>query len=174
MSDLRFPVGPEPSVDETTSEERASWIAEIAALPGNLRAAVAGLDAAQLATPYRVGGWTVRQVVHHLADGHMNAYIRTKFALTMDRPTIMPYDENAWAGMTDASDAEIERSLTLLEGLHARWAALWRGLGAGDWKRLYLHPERGPVRLEQQLGSYAWHCRHHVAHITSLRQRNGW
>ncbi len=169
----RYPIGPMPARDATTAEERAAWIREIAAAPALLRQAVSGLDEAQLDTPYREGGWTLRQVVHHVPDSHMNAYVRMKLALTEDRPTIKPYDEARWAELAD-SRGPVEGSLVLLDRLHERWVRLWEALDEAQFARTLMHPEIGAVRLDQMLASYAWHGRHHTAHITSLRTRMGW
>lgn len=149
-------------------------IEEIARTPANLRSAVQGLSTKQLDTPYRPGGWTVRQVVHHLPDSHMNSYVRFKLALTEDEPTIKPYAEDRWAELSDTKATPIETSLTLLDSLHARWVALLRSLDSEQWKRNFRHPELGPVSLEKSLALYAWHGRHHVAHIRNLREREGW
>jgi len=135
---------------------------------------VAGLSQEQIDTPYRPGGWTVRQVVHHVPDSHLNSYIRFRLALTEQEPTIKPYDEKRWAELADSRTGPMEVSLALLESLHARWVLLLRALTAADWKRTYRHPELGVVNLERTASLYAWHGRHHVAHITSLRQRMGW
>ena len=175
MEDLRYPVGPDPTVHSVTLAERQGWVAEIAACPANLRAAVYGLDKHQLATPYRPDGWTVWQLVHHVADSHMNALVRFKLALTENHPTIKPYDEVAWAKLPDTERTPIEVSLALTETLHARWVNLMEAMSDADWQRTYHHPEgRRDFRLEQVVSSYAWHCRHHTAHITALRQRKGW
>ena len=171
--DLRYPVGrftpaaPSPA-------RRAADSADIAALPQKLLDAVAGLDERQLDTPYRPGGWTVRQVVHHLADSHMNALIRLKLALTETEPTIKPYDENAWATLADMR-LPIEVSLALADGVHRRWAALNAALQERDYARTWTHPEHGKTfTIEVLLQNYAWHSRHHVAHITALRARENW
>ncbi len=154
---------------------RQQWMTDIAAAPAQLRAAVAGLTPAQLDTPYRDDGWTVRQVVHHLPDSHLNAYTRIKLALTEDEPTIKPYEEARWAELPDARGGEIEPSLSLLESLHQRWLMLLRQLSSSDFDRRFRHPEHGRIfGLNEVLAMYAWHGRHHVAHITSLRQRMGW
>lgn len=153
--------------------ERAAWIRQMADAPAALRSAVAGLSDAQLDTPYREGGWTVRQVVHHLPDSHLNAYVRMKLALTEDHPTIKPYHEARWAELPD-SRAPLEVSLALFERLHERWVLLWESLDQEQFARTLVHPEIGVVRLDQMLASYAWHGRHHTAHITSLRARMGW
>ena len=149
-------------------------ISEIERAPAALRAAVAGLSDAQLDTPYRDGGWTVRQVTHHVPDSHMNAYMRWKLALTEDEPTIKPYAEDRWAQLADTQSTPIEVSLVMLESLHDRWVRLLRSLGPSDWKRQFRHPEMGVVSLEKNLAMYAWHSKHHVAHVTELRKRMGW
>src|SRR5215472_12493525 len=171
---LQYPVGKFRRPEKVSEEQRQASIGSIAETPARLRSAVAGLSPAQLATPYRPGGWTVRQVVHHLPDSHMNSYVRFRLALTEDEPTIKPYDEARWAELTDAKTARIEASLALLENLHERWVALLRSLSAADWTRTFRHPEMGVMTLEQNLALYDWHGRHHVAHITSLRAREGW
>jgi len=173
-ADLRFPIGDLVPVTTLSPAERVAAIADIAALPERLRAAVAGLTDAQLDTPYRPGGWTVRQVVHHLPDSHMNGLIRTKLALTEQEPTIKPYDEKLWAELPDAR-LPIEISLRLVDGLHARWAETFRAMTPDLFARTFIHPELGgPSTLDRQLHGYAWHSRHHVAHITALRRRQGW
>jgi uncharacterized damage-inducible protein DinB len=174
MNDPRFPVGPHQRQDQLTPDERRDRIAQIAAAPANLRAAVRGLGEQQLDTPYRDDGWTVRQVVHHLPDSHLNAYIRLKLALTEEQPTIRPYDEAAWARLPDSRDTPIETSLILLDALHERWVTLWRSMKGGGFKRTLNHPDNGIMSLDALLNLYAWHGRHHVAHVTSLRERNGW
>ena len=172
---LRYPIGRFEPPGPATDADRARWIAEITSAPAALRSAVSGLDEARLGTPYRPGGWTVRQVVHHVPDSHMNAYVRTKLALTEDCPTIKPYEEARWAELADTAAVPVETSLRMLELLHERWVALLRTLGPADWRREYIHPDHGRAfTLEQLLALYAWHGRHHVAHITSLRGREGW
>jgi DinB superfamily len=171
--DLRFPIGKVQFVRNVSDAQRSSYIDAVAKTPARLREAVAGLNPAQLDEPYRPEGWTVRQVVHHLPDSHMNAFIRFKLALTEDVPTIKPYDEARWAELPDAR-AEIEPSLNLLENLHKRWDVLLRGMASGDFARKFNHPEAGTMTLDDYLQVYAWHGRHHVAHITSLREREGW
>lgn len=172
-TDLRYPVGTFTPAIETTAVLTAA-IGDIDALPANVRAAVAGLDNRQLDTPYRPGGWTVRQVVHHFADSHSNGLIRTKLALTEVAPTIKPYDENAWAQLADAR-LPIELSLPIIDGVHARWAAVLRSLSPEQLQRTFVHPEHGrTMTIGYQVQHYAWHGRHHVAHITALRQREGW
>jgi hypothetical protein len=172
--DIRYPVGRFTWSGFNTPDQRAAAIDDIAAAPVKMRSAVEGLTEAQLDTPYREGGWTVRQVVHHVPDSHMNSYIRFKFALTEHEPTIKPYDEAVWANLIDAKTAAIAPSLSLLEGLHHRWALLLRSLSDDDVKRKFNHPELGIVTLDQYIALYAWHSKHHVAHITSLREREGW
>ena len=172
-TDLRYPIGHFQRPERLTEEQRASHIEAIAETPAHLRAAVAGLNAEQLDTPYRPGGWTVRQLVHHVPDSHMNSYMRFKLALTEHEPTIKPYDEARWAELSDAASS-IEPSLALLENLHKRWVVLLRSLAPSDWERTFRHPEIGLMRLDQNLALYEWHGRHHVAHITSLRERQGW
>ena len=171
---LRYPIGEFRLDGEITKEQRSAWIADIADAPARLRAAVDGLTAEQIETPYRPGGWTVRQVVHHVPDSHLNAYTRFKLALTEDEPTIKPYEEARWADLADARAAPLEVSLTLLAALHDRWVLLLRSLSAADFARAFRHPDLGRVTLERALGMYAWHGRHHVAHITALRERMGW
>lgn len=171
---LQYPVGRFTAPDTVTSTMRRAAIDEIAALPIAMRAAVRGLSVAQNETPYRDGGWTVRQVVHHVSDSHMHAYVRVKFALTEDSPTIRPYDEGAWATLPDVSIVPIEASLLMLDGMHARWVACLQGLNETAFARSFVHPELGPQRIDLSLLRYAWHGRHHVAHITSLRTRMGW
>jgi DinB superfamily len=173
--DPRYPIGPYERRDTLTPQERRAMIDIIAAAPSHLRVAVAGLDDAQLDTPYRDGGWTLRQVVHHLPDSHLNAYTRLKLALTEEQPVIRPYDEARWAELEDVRITPVEVSLTLLESLHARWVPLLRALREDDFRRTFKHPAHDGVQTVDWLVSiYAWHSRHHVAHITSLRERMGW
>jgi hypothetical protein len=174
MSDPRYPIGKFNFPAAVTESERAEFISEIEKLPAQLRAAVAGLSEAQLDTPYREGGWTVRQVTHHVPDSHMNAYVRYKLALTEDEPTIKPYAEDRWAELADTKSTPVEVSLAMLENLHERWVQLLRSLGSEDWKRRFRHPDLGVVSLEKNLALYAWHGKHHVAHVTELRKRVGW
>jgi hypothetical protein len=172
--DLRYPIGKFSWSGPSTHEQRARFMEEIAATPERMRSAVAGLTDVQLETPYRDGGWTVRQVVHHVPDSHMNSYIRFKLALTEHEPTIKPYDEAKWAEMEDARNLAISPSLKLLEGLHERWVSLLRSLSEADVLRQFTHPELGKVSVDQYIALYAWHGKHHVAHITGLRERKGW
>lgn len=174
MADPRYPIGKFNFPATVTEADRAAFINDIAHVPANLRAAVTGLSAQQLDTPYRDAGWTVRQVAHHVPDSHMNAYVRYKLALTEDVPTIKPYAEDRWAQLEDTRTTPVEVSLMLLENLHDRWVRLLRSLGPADWKREFRHPEMGVVSLEKNLALYAWHGKHHVAHVTELRKRMGW
>lgn len=174
-TDLRYPVGKFDFDAPINEAENPRLIAEIAETPGALRSAVAGLSRDQLETRYRPGGWTVKQVVHHVPDSHLNAYTRFKLALTEDEPTIKPYDEAAWAELPDSQKVPIDVSLDMLDALHVRWVSLLRSMDAADFRRGLRHPEHGRVlTLEQMLALYAWHGRHHVAHITALRKREGW
>jgi hypothetical protein len=172
--DLRYPIGPFSFEGCMTETQRQQLIDQIEETPARLRAAVEDLSPAQLDTPYRPGGWTVRQAIHHVPDSHLNSYIRLKLALTEDVPTIKPYHEERWAELEDARHAPIDISLSLLESLHRRWVLLLRSLTAADFARTFFHPELGTVSLEHYISLCAWHGRHHVAHITSLRQRLGW
>jgi len=174
MTDLRYPIGKFNYDGPLTEEKRQRFVGDIAQAPTNLRSAVKGLSDEQLDTPYRPGGWTVLQVVHHVPDSHMNAFIRFKLALTEDEPTIKTYAEDRWAQLDDVAATPIETSLCLLECLHQRWMKLLRSLSAEQWTRTFRHPEMGVMTLEKTLALYAWHGRHHVAHITSLRERSGW
>jgi len=170
----RYPIGKFNWEGHTTDEQRRQHMDEIAATPARLRDAVKDLSEQQLDTPYRPSGWTVRQVVHHLPDSHMNAYVRFKLALTEENPIVKPYEEARWAELADARTAPIETSLVMLESLHQRWVMFLRSLSDADWARTFQHPELGPMTLEKNLALYAWHGKHHVAHITSLRERMGW
>ena len=172
--DLRYPIGSFTWSGPNTSEQRARLIHDIAATPDHMRKTVLDLNEQQLDTPYREGGWTVRQVVHHVPDSHMNSYVRFKLALTEHEPTIKPYDEAKWAELKDGKNAPIEWSLHLLEALHERWVMLLRSLSGADVKKQFTHPELGLVSIDQYIALYAWHGKHHVAHITSLRERQGW
>jgi uncharacterized damage-inducible protein DinB len=175
MTDLRYPIGEFHLEDDNLNDgERELLITQIAETPARLREAVKDLSEEQLDTPYRPGGWTVRQVVHHVPDSHLNSYIRFKLALTEDEPTIKPYDESQWAMLDDSRDTPVEVSLALLESLHERWVVLLRSLSPAEYARKFRHPEIGVVSLNKNVALYAWHGRHHVAHITSLRERMGW
>jgi len=177
MSDqdhLRYPVGRFTPPASSEPAIRAAHIETLRQLPERLRAAVAGLTESQLDTPYRDGGWTVRQVVHHIADSHANSVVRFKLALTEDWPTIKPYDEKAWAELPDSKSLPIDGSLVFIDALHARWVALLESMSDADYARGFVHPERGRSDLAKTLAIYEWHCRHHVAHIANLRQRMEW
>jgi uncharacterized damage-inducible protein DinB len=172
--DLRYPIGKFEAPPAFTPALRQQAIAQLAQAPAKLREAVRGLDDAQLDTPYRQGGWTVRQVVHHLADSHMNAYTRLRLALTEQHPTVKTYDEARWAELEDAKRAPVEVSLALLEALHHRLVRLWLALPAEAFSRTFVHPDHGPRTLDWLLFIYAWHGAHHTAHITELRKQKGW
>lgn len=171
--DERFPIGRFQWTGSNTPEQRRQFIAQIESVPARLREAVAGLSEEQIDTPYRTGGWTVRQVVHHLPDSHMNAYVRFKLALTEEQPTIKPYDEAAWALLAD-SRSPVDVSLRLTEALHERWGRVLRSMNDADFQRKLTHPEQGLVALDRFVALYAWHGAHHIAHITHLRERMGW
>ena len=173
MTPQRYPIGTYNMALSRDPAMRAPAIEAVAELPARMREAVAGLTDARLDTPYRADGWTVRQLVHHVADSHVNAYLRLKLALAEEVPTIKPYDQDEWAKLPD-SRLPIEPSLAILDGLHVRWTALWRALSDEQFSRTFNHPEIGVVTLDALLQIYAWHSRHHVAHITALRRREGW
>ena len=174
-NDPRYPIGPFQRRDSLSDAERHAMLDDIAVTPARMRAAVAGLSDEQLNTPYREGGWTVRQVVHHVPDSHLNAYCRLKLALTEEQPVIRPYDESTWAQLEDSRLTPIEVSLTLVESLHARWMTLLRSMKPEDFRRTFRHPEHeGTPTLDWLVAMYAWHGKHHVGHITSLRERMGW
>ena len=174
MNDLRYPIGQFEWTGSPTKEERARMIGNIESQPARLRAAVEGLSDEQLDTPYREGGWSVRQVVHHVADSHMNAYVRCRLGLTEAEPTVKPYDEARWAELPDARTAPVGVSLALMEALHRRWVMLLRSLRDEDFAREYQHPQDGLVRIDKMLAVYAWHGSHHIAHVTALRERMAW
>jgi uncharacterized damage-inducible protein DinB len=174
MHDLRYPIGKFHYEGPLSEEHKQESLNDIASTPANLRAAVKNLSEGQLDTPYRPGGWTVRQVVHHVPDSHMNSYVRFKLALTEDEPTIKPYAEDKWAELADTKATPVEVSLALLDSLHDRWVRLLRSLTPDDWKKTFRHPELGTMTLEKTLALYAWHGRHHVAHITELRKQMSW
>lgn len=171
---LRYPIGHFQPPAALTAEQRSAALRTLHQLPQKLRAAVDDLSDEQLETPYREGGWTVRQLVHHLADSHLNAYARMRLALTEDWPTVKPYKEALWAELADARLAPVTLSLELLGPLHARWVTLLNSLGDEDWKRGYVHPESGRQTVEQVLALYDWHSRHHLAQLTELRARMHW
>lgn len=171
--DLRYPIGDFEMPSDASAEKRSEWIGAIRELPAKIRAAVDGLVEEQIDTPYRPDGWTVRQVVHHVADSHLNAFCRFKLALTEDNPTIKPYDEGAWASLSDsAMDPSV--SLDLIDSVHSRFTNLLENMSESDFARTLDHPETGAWQLSKMLALYAWHSKHHTAHITSLRERNGW
>jgi hypothetical protein len=174
MTDLSYPIGKFHYDGPPSQEQKQQLLNDIAQTPVKLRSAVNGLSDEQLDTPYRPGGWTVRQVVHHVPDSHMNAYIRFKLALTEDEPTIKPYEQQHWAELPDTKETPIEVSLTMLDLLHDRWVRLLRGITPEQWKRTFRHPELGVVGLEKNLALYAWHGKHHVAHVTELCKRMNW
>jgi hypothetical protein len=169
MNDTRYPIGRFEYPAAVSAKEREAMMERLASTPVRLRNAVAGMAEAQLDTPYRDGGWTARQVVHHLPDSHVNSYVRFKLALTEDEPAIKPYDEGAWAKLSDTWDTPVETSLILLEALHARWVTLLRGLTEEQWKRTMRHPKNGLLRLDQVLALYAWHGDHHIAHVSLVK-----
>ena len=171
---MSYPIGRFDFQQTVDTASIPALIDELAGLPPNLRSATGGLSDRQLDTPYRPGGWSVRQTVHHVADSHMNSYIRIRLALTETEPAIRPYEEQVWAELSDARTAPVEFSQQLLDGLHARWAILLRSLPVETFSRAYRHPELGLVRLDTNLALYAWHGRHHTAHIANLRERMGW
>jgi len=174
MSDPRYPIGrfEEPAAYDLAL--RTAFLTQIEETPARLHQAVYGLAPRQLDTPYREGGWTVRQVVHHVADSHLNSYVRFKLAVTESEPLIKPYDEKGWAALPDAATGDVELSLDLLAALHRRWMVFLRGLSDEQFALTFRHPERGLMTLDRNLALYAWHGRHHVAHVTSLRERMGW
>lgn len=172
-ADLRYPIGKFDKTSEITPESRKRFIAEIAELPEKLKAAIENLNDEQLDTPYRSGGWTVRQTVHHVADSHLNSIVRFKLALTEDAPTIRPYYEDRWAELPD-SFLPLESSIKIIEGLHHRWATLLNSMSDADFQRKLIHPDSGEWTLERMLGLYGWHGRHHTAHIMNLRERENW
>lgn len=171
--DPRYPIGQFAMPEQATPERRQAAIDEIASTPTKLRAAVNGLNDAQLDTPYREGGWTVRQVIHHVPDSHMNALIRLKLALTEEKPMIKPYNEAAWADLADAK-MPLEVSQTLLDSVHARWDRIWRSMKSEQFGRTLVHPDHGDRTIDWLLFVYEWHGTHHTAHITELRKQKGW
>ena len=172
--DLRYPIGPFKFEGQPSEPQIKQFIWNIEQTPSRLRLAIAGLSEQQLDTPYRPGGWTLRQIVHHVPESHMNAYIRMKLALTEENPTIKPYDEARWAETADVRGTPIATSLTLLEALHQRWVTLLKALGPPDLARTFNHPESGAWTVGKYAALYSWHGKHHLAHITSLRERMHW
>ncbi len=174
-TDLRYPIGPFAYDGMTTAESRRERIEQVARAPAAFRSAISGLSETQLDTPYRPGGWTIRQLIHHIPDSHLNAYTRFKLGLTETNPTIRPYDEARWAELPDARSAPAEMSLRLLDALHERWTLMLRSLDGSELERTIFHPERNAtMTLDEVLALYAWHGRHHVAHVTALAEREGW
>ena len=170
MIEPRYPIGRFQWPAATpTAEQRAAWMEDLSNLPGQLRHWVAAAPSGALDTPYREGGWSARQVIHHLADSHINSYTRFRLALTEEKPTIKPYEEAAWATLSDAKTAPVEISLTLLDGLHARWILLLQSLTESQWHKEFVHPEHGAMSLENTLAMYSWHCRHHLGHLGLIR-----
>jgi len=174
MNDPRYPIGKFNRVSSLTAAERATGIEQVAAAPAQFRRAITGLTPAQLETPYREGGWTVRQVAHHVPDSHMNAYLRFKFGITEDSPAIKAYEEKDWARTPEVAATPVDVSLALLDALHVRWVTLLRAMTPEQFARTIKHPEMGATSLDTMLAMYAWHGRHHTAHVTSLRERMGW
>ena len=174
MNDPRYPIGKFNRVPSLTAAERATCIEQVAAAPAQFRRAITGLTPAQLETPYREGGWTVRQVAHHVPDSHMNAYLRFKFGITEDSPAIKAYEEKDWARTPEVAATPVDVSLALLDALHVRWVTLLRAMTPEQFARTIKHSEMGATSLDTMLAMYAWHSRHHVAHITSLRASKGW
>jgi len=172
--DLSYPIGKFDWPQTVTPEQRSQMIGDIDAAPAKFREAVRGLDDSQLDTPYRPGGWTVRQVIHHMPDSHMTSFIRFRLALTEEQPAVKGYDEAEWAKLHDSHTLPVAPSLQLLEGLHVRWVDLLRSMTDADFARTFSHSELGLIRLDRNLALYSWHSRHHAAHITSLRERMGW
>jgi len=172
--DARYPIGPFKLEGQPSEQQIRDFISDIEQTPSRLRAAVGGLSEQQLQTPYRPGGWTVRQVAHHLPESHMNGYVRIKLALTEDNPTIKPYDEALWAQTPEVMQTSVEVSLIMLEALHQRWVTLLKALGPADFARTFNHPESGQWTVGRYVALHAWHGKHHVAHITSLRERMAW
>ncbi|MGD8277280.1 MAG: putative metal-dependent hydrolase [Gemmatimonadota bacterium] len=174
LETLRYPIGRFEPAGRIPATERVAFLDSIASTPARLRAATAGLSAAQLDTPYRNGGWTVRQLIHHVPDSHLNAYVRFKLALTEDNPRIKPYEEAEWAKLQDSWTTPVETSLTLLDTLHDRWDRMLRAMSDADFQRTLDHPEMGTLSLDTMTRLYEWHGRHHVAHVMRLRERMGW
>jgi hypothetical protein len=174
MEDLRYPIG--KYISQPFSENQLQeWLIDIKFLPQHLENAILNLDESQINAPYRPDGWTVKQLIHHVADSHMNAYIRFKLGLTEDNPTIKPYDEGAWADLPDTHNLPVNISLTLLHALHARWMEVIKGIKVDEWNKTVFHPEhKKEITLWHLLGMYAWHGKHHVAHVTALRERMKW
>lgn len=175
LEQLKYPIGHYLPPDPIPESLIKTWISEIQSLPAALESALAGMTDTQLDTPYRPGGWTVRQLVHHLADSHVNAHCRLRLALTEDGPTIKPYEQDEWAELADVKNMPVVHSLNILTGLHARWAFLLKNLSSSQFQRVFVHPEyQKTYSIGEMTGLYAWHGKHHLAHITELKKRNGW
>ena len=172
---LRYPIGKFSFPQEISRQDIAGYIETISSFPGNLISATRKLKDSQLDTPYREGGWTLRQLIHHCADSHLNAFVRFKLAMTENHPTIKPYNQDAWANLPDAKGEDITASIHLLEALHYRWLTLLQSMKASDFQRTFHHPEmKKDISLDQNLSLYAWHCKHHLAHILTLKERESW
>ena len=174
MADLQYPIGKLSLDPDVTPEKRMRWIADISGAPGLFRTAVAGLTESQLDTPYRDGGWTVRQVIHHMADAHIQSLVRFRLALTEDNPAITGYDPAKWGELPDAKTGPVAVSLDLLEAIHARWLLLLRAMTPTQFSKTFRRPDGQEISLDRLLQTYAWHGKHHAAHITGLRERMGW
>ena len=174
LEKLRYPIGLHDMSKEVSENDVREFIGIIENFPGRLRRSVEGLNDEQLDTRYREGGWTVRQVVHHVADSHVNSYVRFKWTLTEDRPAVKAYYEDRWAELPDGKGAPVEASLSLLDAIHNRWVILLKSLSMEDLKKKFEHPESGEIILDRNIGLYAWHCDHHLAHIEGLKERKGW
>lgn len=174
LETLRYPIGRFDFKQAVSPEKLTAWIGIIEAAPARMRDAVAGLDDAQLDTRYRPDGWTIRQVVHHVADSHINSYVRFKLAMTEDVPTIRPYHEERWAELEEARTGPVDLSLDLIEALHRRWVMFLRNMAQSDFDKNFRHPELGELNVGRNVGLYAWHCEHHLSHITRAREREGW
>lgn len=175
IEELKYPIGRFEEPATITTETLSKWISDILYFPERLKNEVNHLTDEQLNTPYRSGGWTIRQVIHHCADSHMNSLTRLKLVLTEDKPTIKPYDEGRWAELADSKNMPIEPSLKMIEGIHERWTVLLNNLTKDEYSRIFVHPEHGKTfRIDENIGIYAWHCNHHLAHITETKKRNNW
>lgn len=175
LEQLRYPIGRFKYPEEYSEEQMKEWIINIENFPANLKKEVENLSESQLNTPYRPGGWTIKQLVHHLADSHINSYVRLKLTLTEDEPAIKPYFEERWATLKDSELVPVEESLKLLDGLHKRWTAILKNLTEAQWERKYFHPENKKlVSIKAMTALYSWHCNHHLTHITNLKQKKGW
>ena len=175
LEQLKFPIGKFEKPTTITKDDLLNWISEISTFPSRLKNEVNHLTNQQLDTKYRPEGWTIRQVVHHCADSHMNSLMRLKVTLTEDQPTVKPYYEERWAELADSKNMPIEPSLKMIEGIHERWTVLLNNLSESDYSKIFIHPEHGKAfRIDENIGMYAWHCNHHLAHITETKKRNNW